>query len=40
MPKGSGWTHHQFYAMPKGKATIIVDGPEVEVDVEVEKDAD
>ena len=38
--KGSPWTHHQFYAMPKGKATIVVDGPEVEVDVEVEKDAD
>ena len=38
--KGSSWSHHQFYAMPKGKATIIVDGPEVEVDVEVEKDAD
>ena len=38
--KGSSWTHHQFYAMPKGKATIILDGPEVEVDVEVEKDAD
>ena len=40
VPKGSPWTHHQFYAMPKAKATIIVDGPEVEVDVEVEKDAD
>ena len=38
--KGSGWTHHQFHAMPKGKATIIVNGPEVEVDVEVEKDDD
>ena len=38
--KGAGRTLHQFYAMPKGKATIIVDGPEVEVDVEVEKDPD
>ncbi|MCY3838112.1 MAG: PDZ domain-containing protein [Gammaproteobacteria bacterium] len=38
--KGSSWSHHQIFAMPKGKATIIVDGPEVEVDVEVEKDAD
>lgn len=37
--KGSGWTH-QFYAMPTGKATVVVDGPEVEVDVEVEEDAD
>ncbi|MDE0192221.1 MAG: PDZ domain-containing protein [Gammaproteobacteria bacterium] len=38
--KGSGWTHHQFYALPTGKATVVVDGPDVEVDVEVEKDAD
>lgn len=29
---------HQIHAMPSGKATIIVDGPEIEVDVEVEKD--
>ena len=36
--KGSGWMAHRLHAMPKGKATIIVDGPEVEVDVEVEKD--
>ena len=38
--KDSNWSLHQFYAMPKGKATIVVDGPEVEVDVEVEKNAD
>ena len=38
--KGSSWVRHQLHAMPKGKATIIVDGPEVEVDVEVEKDDD
>ena len=36
--KGSSWMRHQLHAMPKGKATIIVNGPEVEVDVEVEKD--
>lgn len=36
--KGSARMLHQIHAMPKGKATIIVDGPEVEVDVEVEKD--
>ncbi|MDE0422748.1 MAG: PDZ domain-containing protein [Gammaproteobacteria bacterium] len=36
--KGSSWMRHRLHAMPKGKATIIVDGPEVEVDVEVEKD--
>lgn len=37
VPKGSARMLHQIQAMPKGKATIIVDGPEVEVDVEVEK---
>ncbi|MYF30521.1 MAG: PDZ domain-containing protein, partial [Gammaproteobacteria bacterium] len=36
--KGSDGMSYRVHAMPKGKATIIVDGPEVEVDVEVEKD--
>ena len=35
--KGSSWMG-QLHAMPKGKATIVVNGPEVEVDVQVEKD--
>ena len=39
VPKSSGWTPHQVFSMPAGKATILVDGPEVELDVEVEKDA-
>lgn len=35
--KGSARMFRQIHAMPKRKATIIVDGPEVEVDVEVKK---
>ncbi|MDE0036803.1 MAG: PDZ domain-containing protein [Gammaproteobacteria bacterium] len=38
--KGPSRMRHRFHAMPKGKATIILDGPEVEVDIEVEKDGD
>lgn len=38
VPKGSPWVAHEIRAMPRGKAKIIVNGPEVEVDVEVEKD--
>ncbi len=38
--KGSRWMSHRLQAMPKGKATVIVDGPEVEVDVEIDKEAD
>lgn len=36
--KGSNGMSYHVHAMPKGNATIIVDGPEVEVDIEVEKD--
>lgn len=36
--KGSARMFRQIHAMPKRKATIIVDGPEVEVDVEAKKD--
>ena len=40
-PRGSAWRLHQFLANPKGKtAKIIIDDPEIDVRVEVEKDDD
>lgn len=40
VPKPSGWQHGSLLTMPRGKARVMVDGPQVEVDIEVEADDD
>ena len=42
VPKTSGWQHRSLLTMPRGKARVRVDGPEVEVDIihlEADEDA-
>ena len=40
MPRSATMRLHKFQVNPKGKTAIIIEDPEVEVDIEVEKDDD